>query len=302
LDVGDATIIQRLLAGLEVMRPWDSTGNDINQNSVLDSGDVIRVLRAVVGLDPQPLPQSASETTGIGGLAKQGLQPMETGSLGSMALEADHLRAAPGDLITVRVLLADVPVSISAISLYAEYPPAALRLLNPQSHRVGEAVPAAAVAIWNVAPAQTNYTLQSGVVSVALSSALPWPSSEGVVAELVFQVQEGQSSRYQWPIRVRQAEHTADGYDMTTLPDATLYYVGREPLTPQLTPTPGGLTDEGFAFSFLGESGLNYVVEVSTDLVQWTELATRAGADELITILDADASGAEHRFYRVRFE
>ena len=302
LDVGDATIIQRLLAGLEMMRPWDGIGNDVNQNSVLDSGDVIRVLRAVVGLDPQPLPQSASETTGIGGLANQGLQPMETGSLGSMALEADHLRAAPGDLITVRVLLADMPASISAISLYAEYPPEALRLLNPQSHRVGEAVPATAVAIWNVAPAQTNYTLQSGVVSVALSSALPWPSSEGVVAELVFQVQEGQSSRYQWPIHVRQAEHTPDGYDMTILPDATLYYVGREPLTPQLTPMPGGLTEEGFAFSFLGEPGLNYVVEVSTDLVQWTPLATRAGADELITILDADASGAEHRFYRVLFE
>src|SRR5205814_2716918 len=59
-DVGDASIMQRLLIGLERVRPWDITGNDVNANASLDSGDVIRVLRAVVGLDPQPQLQSAS--------------------------------------------------------------------------------------------------------------------------------------------------------------------------------------------------------------------------------------------------
>ena len=54
LDVGDATLIQRLLTGIDPVRFWDRSGNDVNENTALDSGDVIRVLRAVVRLDPQP--------------------------------------------------------------------------------------------------------------------------------------------------------------------------------------------------------------------------------------------------------
>ncbi|PYJ80444.1 MAG: hypothetical protein DME22_24115, partial [Verrucomicrobia bacterium] len=45
LDVGDATIMQQLLTGLEQERSWDVTGNDVNANTSLDSGDVIKVLR-----------------------------------------------------------------------------------------------------------------------------------------------------------------------------------------------------------------------------------------------------------------
>src|SRR2546430_1553204 len=60
LDVGDATIMQRLLTGLEQERSWDVTGNDVNANTSLDSGDVIKVLRVVANIDPQPAPQSAS--------------------------------------------------------------------------------------------------------------------------------------------------------------------------------------------------------------------------------------------------
>jgi hypothetical protein len=221
---------------------------------------------------------------------------------GTLQLEADPLRAAPGETVTVRVRLDDVPTSLSAVALRLDYPVEALRLLNAQSHRVGALVPATAVAVWNVAPAQNDYAVQSGTVSLALSSAVAWPSAEGVLAEFSFQVQDGQSGRHQWPIRVSQAELSADGYDMTSIPEATLYYVGRDPLEPQLVPAPGGLTEEGFAFSFLGETGLEYTVEVSTDLVEWLPLASRSGADETITVVDPAALGSEHRFYRVRFE
>ncbi|MCL4179684.1 MAG: hypothetical protein KJ072_18290 [Verrucomicrobia bacterium] len=301
LDVGDATIVQRLLTGLELVRPWDTTGNDVNQNTQLDSGDVIRVLRAAVGLDPQPTPQSA----GIGGtasrLSRHNLEPMSEAFGGALLLEADPLRAAPGELVTVRVRLDDVPTSPSAVALRLDYPVEALRLLNAQSHRVGALVPATAVAVWNVAPAQNDYAVQSGTVSLALSSAVAWPSAEGVLAEFSFQVQDGQSGRHQWPIRVSQAELSADGYDLTPIPDAAIHYVGRDPLPPQLTPAAAGLTEEGFAFSFLGETGLDYVVEVSTDLVEWSPLATHTGADATITVLDSTAIGAEQQFYRVRY-
>src|SRR5204863_449884 len=69
IDIGDATIIQRLLTGLDPVRAWDVTGNDLNANDKLDSGDVIKVLRAVVGLDPQPSSPGAltGASTKIGG-------------------------------------------------------------------------------------------------------------------------------------------------------------------------------------------------------------------------------------------
>ena len=47
-------MVQRLLTGFDEKRSWDSGGNDLNGNGTLDSGDVILLLRAVVGLDKQP--------------------------------------------------------------------------------------------------------------------------------------------------------------------------------------------------------------------------------------------------------
>jgi hypothetical protein len=135
-----------------------------------------------------------------------------------------------------------------------------------------------------------------------MSSALSWPSSDGVVAEFTFEVQEGQTARYQWPIRVSQAEISADGYDMSPLADATVYFVGRRPLPAHLTPVSANLGEEGFAFSFMGEAGVEYILEVSRDLTEWVPLGTRTGANEPITILDPAALGAEYRFYRARFE
>ena len=46
--------MQRLLTGFDEKRSWDSGGNDLNGNGKLDSGDVILLLRTVVGLDKQP--------------------------------------------------------------------------------------------------------------------------------------------------------------------------------------------------------------------------------------------------------
>src|SRR5205814_1502181 len=63
LDIGDATIIQQLLTGQEPVRSWDVTENDVNANTSLDSGDVIRVLRVVANIDPQPAPHLASTGT-----------------------------------------------------------------------------------------------------------------------------------------------------------------------------------------------------------------------------------------------
>ena len=54
-DVGDASLIQELIVkGIEPLRSWDLSLNDINNNNKLDSGDVIRILRVVVGFENSP--------------------------------------------------------------------------------------------------------------------------------------------------------------------------------------------------------------------------------------------------------
>ncbi|SVD62503.1 uncharacterized protein METZ01_LOCUS415357, partial [marine metagenome] len=46
LDVGDGTVILKMLTGLEEVRTWDVGSNDLNENTKLDSGDVTRVLKS----------------------------------------------------------------------------------------------------------------------------------------------------------------------------------------------------------------------------------------------------------------
>ncbi|MDB4808002.1 DUF5011 domain-containing protein [Verrucomicrobia bacterium] len=50
LDVGDGTVMLRMLTDLEEVREWDVGSNDLNENTRLDSGDVTRVLKTSVGL------------------------------------------------------------------------------------------------------------------------------------------------------------------------------------------------------------------------------------------------------------
>src|SRR2546428_809882 len=81
--------------------------------------------------------------------------------------------------------------SISGAKFTINYPVQALRLVGPQSLRLGSSIPAGVLPIWNVAPSQNNYGTQNGHVTVALSSATSWPAggSNSVLAELTFQVQ-----------------------------------------------------------------------------------------------------------------
>ncbi|MEC8943097.1 MAG: immunoglobulin domain-containing protein, partial [Verrucomicrobiota bacterium] len=50
LDVGDGTVMLRMLPDREAVREWDVGSNDLNENTRLDSGDVTRVLKTAVRL------------------------------------------------------------------------------------------------------------------------------------------------------------------------------------------------------------------------------------------------------------
>ncbi len=53
-------------------------------------------------------------------------------------------------------------------------------------------------------------------------------------------------------------------------------------------------------FSFNTTVGLNYTVQRSTDLETWTSLLTLSGSGGPQTVMDSNAAGASHRFYRVQ--
>jgi len=298
LDVGDGTIIQRLLTRLDEVRGWDITGNDMNANSNLDSGDVIKVLRVVTDLEPQPTPQGAVGTLSSAGLRsglrKAGPTPEQ------VVLALDKSRGQPGDLVTLQVRLRGSTASVSGASFTLEYPTNALRLINSQSQRAGAMVPSSAVTLWSVAPSQTDYVVQSGRASAAISSATAWPTNEGVLAEFVFQVQESQTSEYRWPIQVNNVEVTPDGYDVQSLGTAETFFIGRNPSPASLNPASSDMTAGGFSLVFSGDAGAAYTIEVSSDLTNWTPLVTLADENGTVNFVDPGAQNWAQRFYRVK--
>ena len=54
IDSGDGSLLMSLLLSPDPARPWDVTLNDLNKSTTLDPGDVTKLLRIVVGLDPKP--------------------------------------------------------------------------------------------------------------------------------------------------------------------------------------------------------------------------------------------------------
>jgi mono/diheme cytochrome c family protein len=62
---------------------------------------------------------------------------------------------------------------------------------------------------------------------------------------------------------------------------------------------PGQLTNGTFQISFAGPPGSNYVLQVSTNLTQWTSISTNTPLTSPFVLSDSSASGDSSRFYRV---
>ncbi len=306
LDVGDATVLLRYLAGLAEVRGWDVMLNDINANQRLDSGDTIKVLRVAAEIDPQPEPQTfepqqEQEQVAVpGGAVKEMVETPEKVSVTPNAvLMPASLRASPGEGLTIQVRLQNMSTPVSGAAFTVNYNPAALRLVSAQSCRTGSLVPANALGVWNVAPAQNNFGLQNGHVSLAVSHADPWPATEGVLAELTFQVQDGATAQYLWPVTLTGVETTEDGYQNHQLAAAGMNFIGRDPVGGKLSlaaPVGGG----PLSLTLSGDAGVTYVVEASADLVHWTVLNTVVNVTGTITVADPDAGNFPCRFYRTR--
>lgn len=297
LDIGDATLIQRLIARLDVPRTWDIAGNDLNQSGDLDSGDVIKVLRVAVGLDPAPVPpgrlRAGFQRSGLSLAGTRRGTPSLAGVTAQprLSLEADVAGASPGGTFTVRVRLQDLPAGTSGVTFRLQYPVAIFSVADAAACKVGSLLPAGVSALWNVDGA-------AGEIGFAASGAQAWSASAGVVAEVQLQVLPGATGEA-WPLSVNAGQIAADnGYEVQTLVASSLEL---ENLTPVLEP---GLEfrAEGWQIGFTTETGRTYEVEASTDLQHWSGIGTAIGTGHTLQFLDADKELYPARFYRLKLK
>jgi hypothetical protein len=244
VDIGDATVISRLQVGLDAKRTWDVELNDLNGSSALDSGDVVRALRIVVGMDNQPVATAsdtkslarvsaiqATEAADLARLASSKLNRMLSAKSGNTPIERAEWTlpsVAPvvGQTYRVQISLKDLTNAISGLSMKIKYPVGALRLESAASLNAGSWVPTSALKMWNVGPASTDYVNQNGSVSVAITSQSDWVGTGGVIAELTFRVQAGLTGQATWPIELSEMELTGSGFDIRSLSAVTVQVPG----------------------------------------------------------------------------
>jgi hypothetical protein len=292
LDIGDATLIQRLLTHLDPVRAWDVTGNDLNQTEDLDDGDVTKVLRVVVGLDVQPPVGPQSSVGQVGSVRRIGL--MGTGAAtneGALLLPA-AFSAQVGQTVTVQMVLTNVPGQLAGATFTVTYPVEALAL-TAGGCRVGALVPPTGVAVlWN--------TNQAGKVSLALSGATAWPQANGVLAELTFQVLAGAAAQAQWPVQLTGVEVTPDGYDNRVLAAVGAVLGAGEIAPPVIDLGKSGMTGQGFRVVFGSQAGVRYELQRSEDLAHWSKVNVLSGTGGELEFLDATALGRRAGFYRIK--
>jgi hypothetical protein len=278
-------LLLRLLAQLDTIRPWDISRNDLNQNGVLDVGDAIKLLLAVVQ-GASASPTGWPEEGGFGG-----------GTAAERAvLSPARTRVASGQNLFLMVQLESIQTPVSGAAFRLVYPATALRLVDAQTHQPDTIVPTAAIPIWHVTQENASSN-QIGVVTLAVSSGSPWPRQAGVLAWLNFEVLPGAGAQFLWSVSLQQVEITSDGFDLRLLQTAAAQLEGRGPV-------PGSLLLLGWnrsgplRMTLHGDPGAAYEVESSEDLLTWIRLSTVLHTALPPVITDQAAASVRQRFYR----
>ena len=63
-----------------------------------------------------------------------------------------------------------------------------------------------------------------------------------------------------------------------------------------------GMTSNGFRIQLSGPAGATFVIEASTDLINWTPIFTNAAAGGSVSYMDAAATNLPCRFYRAKLQ
>lgn len=288
LDIGDAVVMSRLQVGLEVGREWDVPLNDLNETGDLDNGDVIRVLRTVVGLDPQPVPGGGTTRS------RQGRQhsPLPLANTNEvLALEfPDGSVATLGQPWRVVVRLEKSRQAPSGLNFTLRFP-AGLTLVGKQ---VGALVPAGALPLWGEV---------SGGLTFAAVSPDVWPASTGVAAVITFTANEGLAAQDDWLVSVVPAELTFNGYEIRSMDHVSgVVRSSRVSLVPPVMALRPPEADGRLSLEVSAGPGEEVVLETTTDLIVWSESqrVTGRGMGLPVSVWVARQEGVEERFWRLR--
>jgi hypothetical protein len=287
IDIGDAVVISRLLVSLEETRSWDVGLNDLNGSLSLDNGDVIKALRTVVGLDPQPSPGSEGKRLARAlALAKALVNTND-----AMAIELlDGPKATVGQPYRVAVRLNRMKGNLSGLSFALKYP-TSLTLTDKQ---VGALVPGDALPFWNES---------AGQVSLAAIRSTAWASATGVAAVLTFVPSIMFSAQAEWPLKVEQVEITGSGFDVRPVdPVAVTVQSGSGSVYfPQVSLQPPK-ADGTMTLEILATQGSTVAVETTGDLNTWVETQRVTGQGNITPVkvsLQVDPN-VQAKFWRVR--
>jgi hypothetical protein len=287
IDIGDAVLISRLQVELEEVRPWDVALNDLNGSGLIDNGDVVKALRAVVGLDPQPT--SGSEAKRLA--SALGLAKAQVNTNDAIILEAiDGPVATVGQPYRIAIRLNRVQGSLSGLRFTLNYPNG----LNLTDKQVGALVPSDAMPFWNDG---------AGKVSLAAIRSTPWPGSVGVAAVFTFVPGAAFGGQAEWPLRLDQAEITGSGFDVRPLEPVTLTVrsQGSFDNRPSITLAPPK-PDGTLGLEIIAPQGTTIAVEATSDLSAWTEtqrITGQGSGNPVKVTLQADPN-VQARFWRVR--
>jgi len=288
LDIGDAVLISRLQVKLEEVRTWDVSLNDLNASGAIDNGDVVKALRTVVGLDPQPT--SGSEVKRLSNV--QGVAKVLVNTNDAMAIELlDGPKATVGQPYRVAVKLNRVKGSLSGLSFALKYP-ASLTLTDKQ---VGALVPGDALPFWNES---------SGQISLAAIRSTAWANATGVAAVLTFVPNAGFSAQAEWPLKLEQVEITGSGFDVRPVDPVSVAIQsggGSVNTPPQIALQPPA-ADGSLTLEIRAPAGATVAIEATGDLNTWIESQSITGQGESTPVkvtLKPDPN-VQAKFWRVR--
>ncbi len=280
IDIGDAEVISQLQLGLEELRSWDVELNDLNQSSGIDSGDVVKALRIVVGLDAQPTLQRTADLHG------PNQESVNTNDLVVLSLP-DGPVATISQPYRVVVKVTRLGRSITGLSFRLNHP-ASLTLVDFQ---VGPLIPADAIHALNTTAGSVNFA--------AVRSGL-WPNDQGDAATIIFMPQASFGERVEWPVQLNGVEVASNGFELRSL-DSTSSLVRSRPGQIKLglsLPNPEGPWNIEILTDVSGE----LVVETSMNLIEWTEVVRvmAPGPENPTRVSLQKAPTAWTRFWRVR--
>ena len=284
VDIGDATVISRLQVGLEEVRFWDVALNDLNDTATLDNGDIIKSLRTVVGLDPQPGPMGDAKRL----LPALPIEPSPVSTNYSAELTLlDGPAVKVGRPYRVAVRLKAGRGNLTGLSFNLKYP-ASLEL---KEKVIGAEIPVDALPAWNISRSRAK---------LAVIRPKAWAAQSGAVATFTFQPKPEATKQTKLPISLEDVEVSDAGEGLSAVPSVWLEIGGGLEFTPQLRVK--RTSADALSLEIVGPEGLPLALECSENLSEWTEgqQVTGQGNSTPVKVTLQTDPNVQAKFWRVR--